>query len=245
MIVFDDEVSQKVFLETGSFTGYRPLRELGLGYLSATRHFKQPLCGNEEGWGPLSPFRYDFTQCFIDVWVASVAVFGIVFGSIALWWILAKRNPSGLAKDRQFWIKEVCITLLLGARMDGSYKVSDADMAPADTSCHYHCRLRRAASYTDHQLSRRVVWRLPSVDDGRHYRIPAGRLLHPMGRVLPAAEPDRGRAFLLALPPDRPRRPAAIPRLAAALRIQPPIILNLLGRLWLGSGRVLRGMAVA
>ncbi|KAK7751482.1 ATP-binding cassette glutathione S-conjugate transporter ycf1 [Diatrype stigma] len=70
--------SQKVLQSTGSFTGYRAqLQELGKGYLSAADQFKQPLCGNEEGWGPLSPFRYDFTPCFIDVWVFAVAAFAI------------------------------------------------------------------------------------------------------------------------------------------------------------------------
>lgn len=31
-------------------------------YLTASpKHQTQTLCGNPEGWGPLSPFRYDFT----------------------------------------------------------------------------------------------------------------------------------------------------------------------------------------
>ena len=99
--------SQKVIAQTGSFTGYRPLLRLGSDYLTATDEFKQPLCGNEEGWGPLSPIRYDFTPCFIDVWVASVAAFGILFGSIALWWVLTKRKPNDIGKDWAFWFKQV------------------------------------------------------------------------------------------------------------------------------------------
>jgi ATP-binding cassette, subfamily C (CFTR/MRP), member 1 len=102
------DFSQKVIAQTGSFTGYRPPLQLGSGYLSAADDFKQPLCGNEEGWGPLSPFRYDFTPCFIDVWVASTAVYGIVFGAIALWWILAKRKPMPVSKDVPFYVKQAC-----------------------------------------------------------------------------------------------------------------------------------------
>ncbi len=105
--------SQKVIqAATGSFTGYYSAADtfgdLGrTGYLSATSYFKQPLCGNEEGWGPLSPFRYDFTPCFIDVWVAAVAVFGLVAGPITVWWLLRWRRPTHVAKDWHFWTKQV------------------------------------------------------------------------------------------------------------------------------------------
>jgi len=99
--------AQKPLFETGSITGYHRVFGLGSSYLSATRHSKQPLCGNEEGWGPLSPIRYDFTPCFIDVWVASVAVFGIVFGAIAVWWLARWRRPTDVAKDWHFWTKQV------------------------------------------------------------------------------------------------------------------------------------------
>ena len=97
----------RILLDTGSFSGYRPALALGSGYLSATDNLKQPLCGNEEGWGPLSPFRYDFTPCFIDVWVAAVAVFGIVVGSLALWWLLKRKPSSSVPKSLQFWAKQV------------------------------------------------------------------------------------------------------------------------------------------
>jgi ATP-binding cassette subfamily C (CFTR/MRP) protein 1 len=103
----DFDGGQKVIFQTGSFTGYRPLLELGGGYLSATEALKQPLCGNEEGWGPLSPFRYDFTPCFIDVWVASVAAFGTVAGLVAVWWLLKKKTPAPVSKDWHFWAKQV------------------------------------------------------------------------------------------------------------------------------------------
>ncbi|CCT71244.1 related to Ycf1p, Yor1p, rat organic anion transporter [Fusarium fujikuroi IMI 58289] len=98
---------QQVLFETGSFTGFRPLRELGANYLT-TGPFKQPLCGNSEGWGPLSPHRYDFTPCFIDVWISAVSVFGLVFGSLAVWWLLAKKQKQeGQTKNAHFYIKQV------------------------------------------------------------------------------------------------------------------------------------------
>lgn len=79
-----------------------------INYLAASKHEGQPLCGNSEGWGPLSPFRYDFTPCFLDVWVASVAVFGIVFGAGAIWYLLKKCVAQPVKKDWHFWAKMVC-----------------------------------------------------------------------------------------------------------------------------------------
>ncbi|KAK1756041.1 P-loop containing nucleoside triphosphate hydrolase protein [Echria macrotheca] len=114
---FDDRFSsQKPIFDTGSFTGYHRVVGLGrTGYLSSTsRDSKQPLCGNEEGWGPLSPIRYDFTPCFLDVWVASVAVFGIVFGALAIWWLLRYKRPTAVSKDWHFWMKQSLLVLVIG-----------------------------------------------------------------------------------------------------------------------------------
>lgn len=106
-MAFFNEQQQQVLFETGSFTGFRPLRELGANYFTLSS-FKQPLCGNPEGWGPLSPHRYDFTPCFIDVWIASVSVFGLLFGSLAVWWLLAKKpKQEGQTKNAHFYIKQV------------------------------------------------------------------------------------------------------------------------------------------
>ncbi|KAH8910126.1 hypothetical protein BR93DRAFT_925155 [Coniochaeta sp. PMI_546] len=109
---FDGDLHQVIF-QSGSFTGYRPLHDLGHGYLSATTVAKQPLCGNEEGWGPLSPFRYDFTPCFIDIWVATVAAFGIVVGSAAVWFLLKRRKPVDISKDWHFWTKQTILGLIV------------------------------------------------------------------------------------------------------------------------------------
>ncbi|MCJ1306993.1 hypothetical protein MMC25_000637 [Agyrium rufum] len=66
---------------------------------------QQPLCGNSEGWGPLSPFRYDFTPCFLDVWIASVGAFGILLGLGAIWYLYNKRSPSDVPKNWHFYTK--------------------------------------------------------------------------------------------------------------------------------------------
>jgi len=109
---YSDHSSQRV-LHTGSFTGFHRLGQLGSNYLSATAVYKQPLCGNEEGWGPLSPIRYDFTPCFIDVWIASVAVFGVVFGSFAIAWLLQHKKPTDAPKDWHFWVKQTLLGLII------------------------------------------------------------------------------------------------------------------------------------
>jgi hypothetical protein len=148
---FADDVPQKVIFETGSFTGYRPLLDLGSGYLSASKDFKQPLCGNEEGWGPLSPIRYDFTPCFIDVWVASVAAFGIVLGLLTVVWLLRRKIPTGVAKDWHFWTKQVrrLLPVACAGYASGGATVEltlDLPVSP----CRHHRRCCRPARDPDH-----------------------------------------------------------------------------------------------
>ena len=66
----------------------------------------QPLCRDPEGWGPLSPFRYDFTPCFLDVWIAVMAVvFGIVMGSGAIWYLLRRKSAAPVGKNWHFYAK--------------------------------------------------------------------------------------------------------------------------------------------
>ncbi|KAI9689553.1 MAG: hypothetical protein M1822_010204 [Bathelium mastoideum] len=98
-----------------------PLFEVELGlpasspaslYFDTGATQRQPLCNNPEGWGPLSPIRYDFTPCFLDVWILVVAVGGIVGGSGALWYLLAKHPPQPVKKNWHFWIKLVFIALI-------------------------------------------------------------------------------------------------------------------------------------
>lgn len=78
-------------------------------YASAAKHKVQPLCGNSEGWGPLSPIRFDFTPCFLDVWIAAVAVYGILFGSGAIWYLMRKQKPLPVKENWHFYTKLVCL----------------------------------------------------------------------------------------------------------------------------------------
>jgi len=77
------------------------------GYLQASELNRQPLCGNSEGWGPISPIRFDFTPCFLDVWIAAVAVWGIVGGAGALWYLYKKCTPQPVKCNWHFYAKLV------------------------------------------------------------------------------------------------------------------------------------------
>lgn len=67
----------------------------------------QPLCSDVEGWGPLSSIRYDFTPCFLDVWVAIVALYGVLFGAGAIWWLLRRNKPRPVSPDWHLYAKLV------------------------------------------------------------------------------------------------------------------------------------------
>ena len=64
-----------------------------------------PLCGNAEGWGPISDIRYDFTPCFLDIWLIFVAAWGIFLGLGAVWYLLRKRIPQDVPKNWHFYAK--------------------------------------------------------------------------------------------------------------------------------------------
>ena len=76
-------------------------------YLSSTKEAGQPFCGNAEGWGPISNIRYDLTPCFLDVWISVVAVYGILFGSVALYYLIRKSKPQPVSKNWHFYAKLV------------------------------------------------------------------------------------------------------------------------------------------
>lgn len=61
----------------------------------------------------MSPFRYDFTPCFLDVWITTVAVFGILLGAGALWFLLKRRTPSPVRKNWHFYAKLSIIVALI------------------------------------------------------------------------------------------------------------------------------------
>jgi hypothetical protein len=106
-VMRDDSSPSQSILATSSLSSFSPLEEFTSGYLAASKKRGQPLCGNSEGWGPLSPIRYDFTPCFMDMWVTSVAVFGILFGAGAVWWLLNRKKAQEVSKDWHFWTKQV------------------------------------------------------------------------------------------------------------------------------------------
>ncbi|KAL5326449.1 hypothetical protein ACEPPN_004134 [Leptodophora sp. 'Broadleaf-Isolate-01'] len=127
-------MSSQRILNTGSFSGlhsrpnvYSSTSELssqnlssssqhtpnyGSHYLSSTTTRHQPFCGDVEGWGPLSQYRYDFTPCFMDVWVSSVAVYGILFGAVAIWWLVKRKQRAEVKKDWHFWTKQALIVAI-------------------------------------------------------------------------------------------------------------------------------------
>lgn len=66
---------------------------------------KQLLCSDPEGWGPVSEVRWDLTPCFLDVWVLFVAVFGLLGGVGALFYLLKKRTPQDVKKNWHYYTK--------------------------------------------------------------------------------------------------------------------------------------------
>ncbi|CAI4218017.1 unnamed protein product [Parascedosporium putredinis] len=59
------------------------------------------------------PHRYDFTPCFIDVWVASVAAFGIIVGGIAIAWLVKHRTSVDVPKNWHFWLKQSLLAAVI------------------------------------------------------------------------------------------------------------------------------------
>lgn len=84
-------------------------------YLSAAHPDKRhPLCGNAEGWGPLSPHRYDFTPCFLDLWIIVVSGFGILGGLGMIWWLYKKTHELPVKRDWHFLSKITVLVALVG-----------------------------------------------------------------------------------------------------------------------------------
>lgn len=79
-----------------------------------------PLCSNSEGWGPISPIRWDFTPCFLDVWILSVAAWGLLGGAAAVWFLLRKPVPQEVSKNWHFYAKLVSRTIRGLAKPDAS-----------------------------------------------------------------------------------------------------------------------------
>jgi hypothetical protein len=75
----------------------------------------QPFCGDVEGWGPISKYRFDLTPCFLDFGVALVAGWGLLMGAGAIWFLLKKRVPQPVSKNWHFYAKLVRSSPLNGS----------------------------------------------------------------------------------------------------------------------------------
>jgi hypothetical protein len=127
------------------------------GYLEASRHGRQPLCGSSEGWGPLSPVRYDFTPCFLDVWIAVVAAAGIIGGGGALWYLYGNCTAQPVKKNWHFYAK------LVGTFLPPiSFRSPKISADKSANAIDYHRSAYRhdgvASSPTDRILQRHMGW---------------------------------------------------------------------------------------
>jgi hypothetical protein len=69
------------------------------------------LCHNTEGWGPLSPSRYDFTPCTLDAIITVVVVlFGIVLGTSTIVYLRRNQPSQEVKRNWHFWAKMVSST---------------------------------------------------------------------------------------------------------------------------------------
>ena len=110
---YDSPLAQQRIIDTGSISGYHQLAEFGHGYLTQAKEHHQPLCYNKEGWGPFSPYRYDLTPCALDLTVAAVAIYGILFGAGALYYLYKWKKAQEVKKDLHFWAKQVSLITCL------------------------------------------------------------------------------------------------------------------------------------
>jgi len=94
--------------------GQSPNTDLFATYLAAKKHTEHPLCGNEEGWGPLSPYRFDFTPCFLDIWILVVSAFGVLAGLGMIYWLYKKTDTQVVKRDWHFFAKLAVIVALVG-----------------------------------------------------------------------------------------------------------------------------------
>lgn len=122
------------------------------GYLSATSSNPHPFCGNAEGWGPISKYRYDLTPCFLDVWISSVAAFGILFGAGALVYLLRSCRPQPVSKNWHFYAKLVSLAIAVLSYITLTCK----PVYP----CPPPCYSRRPSCAADTRISTCLAWRL-------------------------------------------------------------------------------------
>ncbi|RMZ91424.1 hypothetical protein DV736_g1341, partial [Chaetothyriales sp. CBS 134916] len=84
----------------------------GVG-INSGRPTTQPLCGDPEGWGPVSSIRFDLTPCFLDLGILFVAAWGIVFGAAALAYLLRRKSSQDVPKDWHFYTKLTLVAAIM------------------------------------------------------------------------------------------------------------------------------------
>lgn len=113
-IVLPAHLQQSSYNATSYSSSYLSFNDEFTTYLAATTNDAHSLCGNAEGWGPLSPYRYDFTPCFLDAtWMLIVAAWGAIAGALAIVWMLRKTSAQPVSKDWHFYAKLSVIAALL------------------------------------------------------------------------------------------------------------------------------------
>lgn len=220
-------------LKTGSFSGFHTLGQLGSGYLTAESHRGAPLCGNKEGWGPISQHRYDFTPCFLDVWVSSVAAFGIFAGALAIWWLVRRKQEAQVAKDWHFWLKQVSTPGQLQRRW----------LMRCLGHNRGHCNLN---PFPGRHTDRQILWcmgrRLPVLEQRSNVPVSGIHIHGSMVGTFEIAESEWGGFILLAVHPHRLFGKAAVPDLSAGIRPTQAVLHSLLRRFRAVVDRVRAGM---
>ena len=98
---------------------------------------RQPLCTDPDGWGPISSIRYDFTPCFLDIYVLFVAVWGIVMGAGALWYLFHKKSAQPVQKNWHFYTKLV---------RSGNFSLSELVEANIESGCDWRDSIHDCSS---------------------------------------------------------------------------------------------------
>ncbi|PGH07414.1 hypothetical protein AJ80_07999 [Polytolypa hystricis UAMH7299] len=107
----DNGMSQVIFKAPSPASSSSSIAESPL--VAAALEYRQPLCGDREGWGPISSIRFDFTPCFLDVWISLVAVWGLLMGAGAIWFLFKKRSPAPVGKNWHFYAKLSTVAALI------------------------------------------------------------------------------------------------------------------------------------
>ena len=94
--------SSQLVMEDASLGSFSP-SNTQLIFQKSSRQF---FCNDVEGWGPTSSVRSDLTPCFQEISIASVALFGLIFGAGAVW-LLTKNTALPVKKNWHFYAKLV------------------------------------------------------------------------------------------------------------------------------------------